>query len=63
MPLYEYVCAACGATFERLTPLADAHKTQECPACGKSRGKRILSAPSLGSPGGSGGSCGSSGFG
>jgi len=66
MPIYEYVCSKCGEKFEKLTALADAHKTQECPKCGKMAGERILSAASLGSSnvrGAGGGGCSPTGFG
>ena len=34
MPIYEYVCAACGHEFDELQKLADAPLT-DCPSCGK----------------------------
>jgi putative FmdB family regulatory protein len=67
MPIYEYRCSGCGAEFERLTPLANAHTVQECPHCGKVSGERILSVTSVGGGHayGSGSSCsvGGGGFG
>ncbi|MBF0171213.1 MAG: zinc ribbon domain-containing protein [Nitrospinae bacterium] len=63
MPIYEYVCSRCGAKFEKLTPLAEAHKTQPCEACGERAGERILSATSLGGSHSHGGSCGAGGSG
>jgi len=71
MPIYEYVCAGCGHKFETLTTLSGAHKTQECPSCGKLKGERVLSVSCVGSSstagsGGfsvGGGSCGPRGFG
>lgn len=45
MPIYEYRCTACGATFERITrdPSAEA----ACTACGETA-HRTVSAPSAG---------------
>ena len=67
MPVYEYVCKACGHEFEKLTPLASAHLTSECPKCGAKKGERVLSKISLGSSGSTGkavrSSCGPMSFG
>ncbi|MBI5815456.1 MAG: zinc ribbon domain-containing protein [Nitrospinae bacterium] len=65
MPIYEYVCKACGEQFEKLTALANAHLPCECPKCGEKTGERVLSVTSsLGaSASGGGSSCGHSGFG
>jgi len=46
MPIYEYVCRACGQEVERLQKLSDAALT-DCPACGRSELVRKLSAPSF----------------
>jgi putative FmdB family regulatory protein len=40
VPLYEFACDACGATFEELTAPGG---TAPCPACGNERVKRRFS--------------------
>lgn len=44
MPLYEYVCAACGEVFEEICG-ADS-PAPACPACGSSKTEKRVSAPS-----------------
>ena len=44
MPIYEYGCAACGHHLEALQKMADA-PLRKCPECGKSRLRRLVSAP------------------
>ena len=44
MPIYEYACKECGHTLDALQKLADAPLT-ECPECGKSALRRLISAP------------------
>ena len=34
MPLYEYACPACAASFSRLRPLSAAGESAPCPQCG-----------------------------
>ena len=43
MPIYEYRCAACGHQDEHLQKVSDAPLTK-CPACGKPRYQKQLSA-------------------
>jgi len=43
MPIYEYRCDACGHKLEALQKLSDSPLT-ECPACGKSRLSKLVSA-------------------
>jgi len=43
MPIYEYRCDACGHQQEFLQRMTDA-PLKKCPACGKSRLKKLLSA-------------------
>ena len=43
MPIYEYRCAACGHQEDHLQKLADAPLTR-CPACGKKKYEKQLSA-------------------
>lgn len=44
MPLYEFVCAACGETFEEICAVNAAPPS--CPACGAQKASRQISAPS-----------------
>ena len=43
MPIYEYLCGACGHQFE-LTQRITADPVSECPECGKPDAKRQISA-------------------
>ena len=43
MPIYEYECGACGNRREFIQKFSDAPK-RKCPACGKQRLKRLMSA-------------------
>jgi putative FmdB family regulatory protein len=53
MPIYEYVCRACGRSFEELTLTAgDEHRTA-CPSCNGKRVDRQLSAFAVGNGSGS----------
>ncbi|GAB0113476.1 FmdB family zinc ribbon protein [Acidisoma sp. C75] len=46
MPLYDYLCADCGAfTAERPMALFDA--AMDCPACGRSAPRALLTVPHL----------------
>jgi putative FmdB family regulatory protein len=44
MPFYEYECAACGRYHEAMQKMSDA-PLKACPACGKPRLVRLISAP------------------
>ena len=44
MPIYEYQCAACGAHHETIQKMSEG-PLKKCPACGKLRLKRLISAP------------------
>jgi putative FmdB family regulatory protein len=44
MPIYEYRCAACGHQEDHLQKLAEAPLTK-CPACGKKKYAKQLTAP------------------
>jgi len=44
MPIYEYQCRACGQVLDALQKFSDA-PLKKCPSCGKSKLKRLLSAP------------------
>jgi putative FmdB family regulatory protein len=43
MPIYEYLCDACGEQMEALQRMSD-DKLVDCPACGKPALKRLVSA-------------------
>lgn len=45
MPLYEYRCKHCKHRFETLRTLRDRDEDVECPACGKKKAVREMSAP------------------
>jgi len=42
MPIYEYICAKCGAKFELLRSLSQADEDVSCPQC-RNAARRILS--------------------
>jgi putative FmdB family regulatory protein len=44
MPIYEYACKSCNHTLDALQKMSD-DPLQDCPACGKSALKRLISAP------------------
>ncbi len=44
MPIYEYLCAACGHHTDALQKMSDA-PLRKCPECGKSKLQRLVSAP------------------
>src|SRR6185295_17843539 len=44
MPIYEYRCGACGHYLDALQKMSDA-PLRKCPECGKSRLRRLVSAP------------------
>lgn len=46
MPIYEYRCGSCGHQLEALQKISDEHLT-DCPACGESALRRLVSAPSF----------------
>lgn len=48
MPLYEYVCQACGKPFEKLLGFSQADQPQVCPSCGETHSRRKLSAFAVG---------------
>lgn len=43
MPIYEYECADCGERHEFIQKFSDSPK-RKCPACGKSKLKKLISA-------------------
>lgn len=50
MPLYNYFCEKCDASFDEMVKMADYQLPQPCPACGSSS-KRMLETPGLNFPG------------
>ena len=44
MPIYEYLCGACGRQTDALQKMSDA-PLRKCPECGKSKLRRLVSAP------------------
>ena len=44
MPFYEYLCQACGQHHEAMQKMSEA-PLRTCPHCGKSKLKRLISAP------------------
>ena len=46
MPIYEYECGECGHRLESIQKVNDAPLT-DCPTCGQSRLKRLVSAAGL----------------
>jgi putative FmdB family regulatory protein len=46
MPIYEYRCGACDHYLDALQKISDV-PLRECPACGESALKRLMSAPSF----------------
>ena len=43
MPLYEFVCKACGQEFEKMVRFAEAGTLPECPTCQSRRTQKRLS--------------------
>jgi putative FmdB family regulatory protein len=46
MPIYPYVCTACGHEFDTLQKISEAPLT-DCPACGESGLRKRLAAPAF----------------
>ncbi|HSB35726.1 MAG TPA: zinc ribbon domain-containing protein [Thermoanaerobaculia bacterium] len=68
MPMFEYVCRACGERFEEIRSREQEQPPPVCPACASEQVTKLFSSfasPSPGSPSGSRGSgsssCGGSG--
>ncbi|HEY63826.1 MAG TPA: zinc ribbon domain-containing protein [Caldilineae bacterium] len=43
MPMYEYYCTECQATFEMLRPFSQADEPVECPSCHGVTTQRLIS--------------------
>ncbi len=63
MPIFEYMCRACGRRFEKLVLSSSSTKKVKCPACGAEEAEKVISTFSTSSStGGSGAtSCGPTG--
>lgn len=48
MPVYDYLCAACGP-FTDMRPMAECDLPQQCPDCGDTAPRALLTAPHLAS--------------
>ena len=46
MPIFDYQCSKCDHTFEAIQKISDAVLT-DCPECGESTLKKMVSAPSF----------------
>lgn len=46
MPLYDYLCAACGP-FAETRPMAESATPRPCPGCGAGAPRALLAAPRL----------------
>ena len=63
MPMFEYVCRACGERFEEIRSRDPEQPAAVCPTCGSEQVVKLFSSfasPSAGSSSGSAGSGGSS---
>jgi len=43
MPIYEYCCADCTKTFEKMRPMSQSNAEAQCPQCGSAHTCRGLS--------------------
>ena len=46
MPVYEYLCGDCGA-FEAIEPMSRSAEPNDCPACGATSPRVMVTAPSV----------------
>jgi len=46
MPVYEYLCSACGHEFEREQRISE-DPIKKCPKCGRQKAKRLISRTSF----------------
>ncbi len=63
MPIYEYICGACGELFSKLRKMREADAPVSCPKCGSNEAKRQISACAIGGVGGTSGGFGGGGGG
>ena len=57
MPIYEYLCTACGELFSKLQKMGVAEGEVACPTCGSQEVKRQISGCSIGGGGTSAPAC------
>ena len=59
MPIYEYLCDKCGASFELLRSMSLSDSDASCPECGASAKKKlsVFACAVKGTPSASGQSC------
>ena len=62
MPIYEYSCKKCGATFEVLQNMSDDNSNIQCPQCKAGKPERIISLFSSVSTRSSKGTCDTNSF-
>ncbi|MGE5344381.1 MAG: FmdB family zinc ribbon protein [Acidithiobacillales bacterium] len=60
MPMFEYVCRACGERFEELRSAKDEGPGPLCPECGSEKVVKLVSAFATGTTGAAGGTRGGS---
>lgn len=51
MPIYEYLCEACGEQFSKLQKMGAGEGETTCPKCGSTEVKRQISGCSIGGGG------------
>ena len=47
MPIYDYRCDECGATYDVLHKVREIQDDVVCPSCGSAKHTRLISAPSV----------------
>ena len=47
MPIYDYRCNACGATYDVFHKVREIREDIVCPSCGSPEHTRLISAPSV----------------
>jgi len=51
MPIYEYQCGACDHVFERMLSVSEGDEPQECPECGATESRKLVSGCNFNLPG------------
>lgn len=47
MPVFDYVCAECGTTYDIYHKVREVTEDILCPSCGSIRHKKLISAPAI----------------
>ena len=47
MPIYDYMCNACGTTYDIYHKVREVTEDVICPSCGSAQHTRLISAPSI----------------